>query len=204
MKVSELVAAYLEQLKSCVDSLAVEQVERVVEVLQRAKRDGRCIFVVGNGGSAATASHLAGDLCRSDAGTGGHGLRSICLTDNTAALTAMANDHGYESALAELLALQVRAGDVLVAISGSGSSPNILRAVEVASARGATTVALIGFGGGELLNLVDHAICVETRHYGVVEDVHLVVSHLLSFLLSGQQRIDHPDRRPASSLDPQE
>jgi D-sedoheptulose 7-phosphate isomerase len=206
MRPSEVIATYLEQLKGCIDSLASssEQVERVVAVLQRAKRDDRCIFVIGNGGSASTASHLAGDLSRSDAGTGGPGLRAVCLTDNVAALTAMANDHGYESALAELLALQVRAGDVLIAISGSGRSPNILRAVEVARARGAVPVGLIGFGGGELLELVDHAIYVEARHYGVVEDVHLLVSHLLSLLLSGPGRLARPDLRPRSSLGPQE
>lgn len=200
MKVSELAATYLEELKACVNSLDPGQVERVVKVLQQAKRDGRCIFVVGNGGSASTASHLAGDLCRSDAGARGPGLRAVCLTDNTSALTAMANDHGYENALAELVALQLRAGDVLIAISGSGRSPNILRAVEVARTTGAASVGLIGFGGGELIDLVDHAICVEARHYGVVEDVHLVVSHLLSFLLSGSERITHPDQRPSSSL----
>jgi D-sedoheptulose 7-phosphate isomerase len=192
---------YLSGLKAAIDQIDPKALERVMEVLLEAKRDRRTVYVLGNGGSAATASHLASDLCRTEAGTGRRGLEAICLTDNVAAFTAVANDTGFETAFAELLALQVRQGDVVIAISGSGSSPNVLRGVEVARRRGATTVALVGFGGGDLAELVDHAVCLECRHYGVAEDLHLALAHMITIYMSGPRRIEQPDQRPGSSLD---
>jgi len=200
VKVTEFAAAYLAQLKQAIDGLDLEALEPVIELLQEAKRERRTVYVVGNGGSAATASHLASDLSRTEAGTGRRGLRAISLTDNVAAFTAMANDTSYETAFAELLALQMRAEDVLIAISGSGVSPNILRAVEVAQRRGATTIGLVGFGGGELAEMVDLCICIDVKHYGVVEDLHLTLAHMISIYLSGRERMEQPDRRPGSSL----
>ena len=197
----EYVGVYLEQLRTATEEIDPAAVEPVVEVLRRAEREGRTVYVVGNGGSASTASHFASDLCRAAAGTGRRGLRALCLTDSVAAYTAMANDTSYEAAFAELLALQVVEGDVLIAISGSGSSPNVLRAVEVARGRGATSVALVGFGGGELGQMVDHAVTLQSRHYGVVEDLHLALCHAISMFLAGSERMDRPGRRPRSSLD---
>jgi len=199
---TEFARDYLAGLKAAIDEIDPASLERVMEVLLEAKRDRRTVYVLGNGGSAATASHLASDLCRTEAGTGRRGLRAICLTDNVAAFTAVANDTGFETAFAELLALQVRQGDVVIAISGSGSSPNVLQGVEVARRRGATTVALVGFGGGELAALVDLAVCLECRHYGVAEDLHLALAHMIAIYMAGPRRIGQPDQRPGSSLDP--
>ena len=151
-------------------------------------------------GSAATATHIASDLSRARCGSGQPGLRAVSLSDNTAAFSAMANDTGYEGAFAEMLALQARRGDVVIAISGSGNSPNVTRAVEVARDKGAVTVGLIGFGGGELGQKVDHQITVSSRHYGAVEDLHLCLGHMLAMLLAGEERINNPDLRPKSSL----
>ena len=197
----EYAGAYLDQLRAAIDEIDPAALDQVVAALRRAEAEGRTVYVVGNGGSASTASHLASDLCRTGAGTGRRGLRALCLTDSVAAYTAMANDTGYETAFAELLALQVGEGDVLIAISGSGSSPNVLRAVEVARERGATSVALVGFGGGELARMVDHPVTLKTRHYGVVEDLHLALCHIISMFLAGPQRMGRPDQRPRSSLD---
>lgn len=197
----EFAETYMKELRACLGQVSLQQVERVVQALQAAHEQDRTVFVIGNGGSAATASHIASDLSRTQAGTGLPGLRATCLTDNIAAFTATANDTSYEGALAEMLALQVRAGDVVVAISVSGNSPNVIRAVEVARDRGATTVGLVGFGGGELGREVDLQVCVASRHYGAVEDLHLALGHMLSMYLAGPARMQHPDRRPSSSLD---
>lgn len=200
MQVKEFAAAYLADLKAAVDALDIDAISPVIDVLLEAKRERRSVYVVGNGGSAATATHLASDLCRTEAGTGRRGLRAVSLTDNVSAFTAMANDTSYEQAFAELLALHVAAGDVVIAISGSGNSPNILAAVDVARARGAKTIGIVGFGGGALAERVDLVLCLGSRNYGVVEDLHLAMAHIISMFLAGPERMEHPDRRPGSSL----
>ncbi len=201
MDTTEFVQSYLEELRACLDQVSPDQVQQVVRLLREAMEQQRVVYVLGNGGSAATASHVASDLSRARAGSGKPGLRAECLTDNIAAFTATANDTGFEGAFAEMLALRARPGDVVVAISGSGDSPNVLRAVEQARRQGAATVALVGFGGGALAGCVDLAICVQSRHYGAVEDLHLALGHMLSMSLAGQQRIKDPSRRPPSSLE---
>ena len=201
MKVSDFAAAYLDELRAGLESLELVDLERIVEVLDRARRQGRTVFVVGNGGSAATAAHIASDLSRVTAGTDRGGLRALSLTDNVAAFTAMANDTCYEDAFAEMLSIQAGQDDVVIAISGSGSSENVLRAVEAGRRRGATTIGLVGFGGGELGERVDLRLCLASRHYGVVEDLHLALGHMIAMYLAGGERIEHPDRRPGSSLE---
>lgn len=200
MDSTAFLASYMTELRDCLDQVSLDQVQRVVTMLQRVREQDGVVYVLGNGGSAATASHLASDLGRARAGSGGRGLRAECLTDNMAAFTATANDTGYEGAFAEMLALRARPGDVVLAISGSGDSPNVIRAVEEARRRGASTVALVGFGGGELAGKVDLCVCVESRHYGAVEDLHLALGHMLAMSLAGQRRMQDPSRRPDSSL----
>jgi D-sedoheptulose 7-phosphate isomerase len=201
---AQFVEDYFSELRRCLAAVSVEQVLQVAGLLRRAMEQDRTVFVIGNGGSAATASHMASDLCRTRAGSGQPGLRAVSLTDNIAAFTATANDTSYDSAFAELLALQARAGDVLLALSGSGNSPNIVQAVRVARERGATTVGLAGFGGGALGAEVDFLVCVDSRHYGAVEDLHLALGHLLAMILAGPARMSDPGARPPSSLDAKE
>lgn len=198
--ITPFATSYIDELRACLSELDLGQVERVADLLDQTRTRDRAVFVVGNGGSAATASHFASDLSRTACGTGRPGLRASCLTDNIAAFTAMANDTSFEQAFAEMLALQVREGDLVIAISGSGNSQNLLRAVEVARQRGAVTVGLVGFGGGALAPRVDHAVVVSSRHYGAVEDLHLMLGHLLSMHLAGEQRTRDPSARPSSSL----
>lgn len=199
MEITEYARTYLSELKACLDAVSPEQLRRVSAVLQQALEQDRVVYLAGNGGSAATASHIASDLARARAGQG-RGLRAVSLTDNLAALTASANDTSYTDALAELVALQLRRDDVLVLISGSGSSPNVIRAAQVARQKGATVIGLLGFGGGPLAKQLDHLICTESRNYGVVESLHLTLGHLLAMQLAGAERMQHPDRRPRSSL----
>lgn len=201
MDTTEFLKSYVTEFKACLDQVSPDQVQQVVRLLRLALEQERVVYLLGNGGSAATASHIASDLGRVRAGSGQPGLRVECLTDNVAALTATANDTGYEGAFAEMLALRARPGDVVIAISGSGDSPNVIRAVEQARREGASTVALVGFGGGELVKGVDLSICVESRHYGVVEDLHLALGHMISISLAGERRMLDPSRRPPSSLE---
>lgn len=200
MTLSDFARRYFDELRACIDAVDLCELEAVSAQLTRALEEDRTVWVVGNGGSAAAAMHLASDLCRSQSGTGRRGLRAVSLTDNVAAFSASANDSSYEDAFAELVALQVREGDLVLVLSGSGNSENVLRAVKVAREKGAVTVGLVGFGGGALGEAADLKVSVDSRHYGAVEDLHLALGHILSMHLAGARRIENPDRRPPSSL----
>jgi D-sedoheptulose 7-phosphate isomerase len=176
---------YLKHLNEVLERLDTAAVGAFVEIALAARERGARIFFCGNGGSAATASHFANDFA---IGTRSpeKPFRAIALTDNVAAMTAIANDDGYELMFVKQLEVLMHEGDVVVAISASGNSPNVLRAVEYAKAHGATTVGLTGFDGGKLKSLVDHAVHVptETGEYGPVEDAHMVLDHLVGSYLT--------------------
>ncbi|MDP2663183.1 MAG: SIS domain-containing protein [Dehalococcoidia bacterium] len=171
---------YLDQVRRTLDLLPRNKVEEVIEMLLRAYAEDRQVFTIGNGGSSSTASHFACDLAKSTVRAGRKRFRAIALTDNVALLTAWANDSGYENVFAEQLANLMSLGDVLVAISGSGNSPNILEAVKKARARGGATIGFTGFGGGELREMVDLCVVVPSQCMAQVEDVHLILEHLIS------------------------
>jgi D-sedoheptulose 7-phosphate isomerase len=175
---------YLKHLSEVLGRLDTVAVGKFVDIVVAARERGARIFFCGNGGSAATASHFANDFAigtRSPAKP----FRAIALTDNVAAMTAIANDDGYDVMFVKQLEVLMHRGDVVVAISASGNSPNVLRAVEYAKAHGATTVGLTGFDGGKLKSLVDHAVHVPTEkgEYGPVEDAHMVLDHLVGSYL---------------------
>jgi D-sedoheptulose 7-phosphate isomerase len=176
-------AAYLMELLECLD---LDAVGRAGVAFEEARHRDNTIFFIGNGGSAATASHCANDFGFGPRRIGGRPYRAISLTDNVAFMTAAANDTGHESMFVEQLKTLMRSGDVVVAISASGNSPNVLDAVRYAARHGATTIGLTGFDGGELLRIVDVAIHVSTPQgdYGPVEDIHLILEHILSSYLA--------------------
>ncbi|HJO69661.1 MAG TPA: SIS domain-containing protein [Rhodospirillales bacterium] len=183
--------AYLKRLNDVLAGLDLDAVAGFVEILLDAReRDGR-IFFIGNGGSAATASHFANDLA---IGTRAREVpfRAISLTDNNAVVTAIANDDGYDAVFVQQLEVLARPGDVVVAISASGNSPNVLRAVEWANGHDAITVGLIGFDGGKLGKLARHVVHVpsETGEYGPVEDAHMVLDHLIANYLISRLRAE--------------
>jgi len=155
----------------------------VVELIETARARGKRIFTFGNGGSAATASHFASDLCKGAISPGKPRIRAFALTDNLPLLSAWANDSAYENIFAEQLDNFVEAGDIAIGISGSGNSPNVLNGVKIAKAKGATTIGLIGFDGGKLKNLVDMAIVVPNHNMEQVEDVHLLLEHIITTCL---------------------
>jgi D-sedoheptulose 7-phosphate isomerase len=168
---------HIEEVRTVLAQIPIAAVERVVEIIVAAHQQNQHVYILGNGGSASTASHFACDLSKATIVDGQPRLRVTSLTDNVALLTAWANDTSYENVFAEPLANLVNPGDVVIAISASGNSPNVLAAVRSARARGAVTVGLVGFSGGLLQDSVDAAVHVPSHHYGVVEDCHLVLEH---------------------------
>jgi D-sedoheptulose 7-phosphate isomerase len=177
--VSDHVAYYLERLSDSLKEIQAEDVAELGDILYRAYHMGSSVFVVGNGGSASTASHMAADLAKNTIGPHMTRFRVMSLNDNMSLVTALANDDGYENVFREQLVNLIRPGDVLIAISASGNSPNVLRAIEYANTRNAVSIGLLGFDGGQALHLVDRAIHVQSRDYGVIEDAHLILNHIL-------------------------
>jgi len=174
---------YLTTVSRCLGALDLDHIGRVIEVLERAWTADAQVFLAGNGGSAATASHMANDLSKTVAGDpadGRRGFRAMALTDNVPLITAWANDARYEDIFAEQLRVLARPGDVLLVISGSGNSPNVVRAVERARELRLTTIGFLGRNGGRLAKCVDCAVVVEEHGYGPIEDVHLALNHLLT------------------------
>jgi D-sedoheptulose 7-phosphate isomerase len=180
-----IVDEYLRFFAGLVDSIDVEAVCRVVEQLRSARERGGTVYVAGNGGSASTAAHLANDLGKATKASGRTPFRVLSLTDNTAWLTALANDEGYERVFAGQLENFAREGDVLIVISASGNSPNLVAAVDFALSHGVLTVGLLGFDGGVLKTRVDELIFVPTPHgaYGPVETAHVLLCDLLATCL---------------------
>ncbi len=176
---------YLDELKTLLDNLPLAQVRRAAEVLFRAYETDHTLFVFGNGGSAALASHMASDLGKATHVPGPASLQGVkrlkvlALTDNVPLLTAWANDSSYENAFAGQMENFIQAGDVALAISGSGNSPSVLRALELARRAGATTLGLAGCGGGRMKDLLDCPIVVPSHNMQQVEDAHLVLAHMI-------------------------
>jgi D-sedoheptulose 7-phosphate isomerase len=173
------VAGYLEQLRDAIDTLPRDRLADMGEMLFRAYRNEKQVFTVGNGGSASTASHMAADLGKNTIGPNMRRFRILSLNDNAAIVTALANDIGYEHIFSEQLVNLIQPGDLLVAISGSGNSPNVVRAMTYAREQCAEVVAVLGFDGGRAAALADLAVIVPSDHYGIVEDVHLIINHIL-------------------------
>jgi D-sedoheptulose 7-phosphate isomerase len=180
--------AYLDYLASCFAALDRAALAHFVNVLLAARESGNAVFFIGNGGSAATASHFANDISIGTRTGDVKPFRAISLTDNVAVMTALANDEGYDRVFVDQLKVQMRDGDSLVAISASGNSPNVIAAVDYAKSRGATIVGLSGFDGGRLKELSDISLHVQTPkgEFGPVEDVHMIFDHLIGSYLNAQ------------------
>ncbi|MBI4284066.1 MAG: SIS domain-containing protein [Chloroflexi bacterium] len=176
----ELFNQYLKSLKEATAELDLNRVNEIVVLLQEAQKEKRQVFLFGNGGSAATASHFAVDLAKQAAVPGKPPLRAISLTDNVAMLTAIANDISYTDIFVEQMAVLWNEGDLAIGISASGNSPNVLKAIEYAKSHGGQTIGFCGFGGGKLAQIADLNIIFSSRNYGVVEDMHLTLTHLIS------------------------
>ena len=187
MKPADQARDYVAGLTQMLKAVPSDAIAQIARVLERARSEGRTVVLFGNGGSAANASHIALDLSKTTSRTGAARLRALALTDNVPLITAWANDVAYERVFAEQLDNLVGPGDVAIALSCSGTSPNVVMAVRRARERGATTIALTGFEGGHLKALVDICLVVPGEHMGRIEDTHLVIGHILTDVLAGRR-----------------
>ena len=170
---------YFDLLSKSIESLPFDEVDGVATLLVDAYQHDRSIFLFGNGGSAALASHFACDLGKGTVNGSRKRFRVMALTDNVPLMTAWANDSNYEDIFAEQLANFAQPGDIAFAISGSGNSPNVLRALKTARNIGCLTIGLGGFAGGQMLKLCDASIVVPCDNMQIIEDLHLCVAHSL-------------------------
>jgi len=179
---------YCQYVSKLLAEIDVNAVQAVTQVFLEARDKDKTIYFAGNGGSAATASHFAQDLSEVSRKTQTKGFRTQSVTDNVAAITALGNDYGYDDIFSLQLQYRFNPGDVLVVISASGNSQNIINAVELAKEKGGTTVGLVGFDGGKLAEICDHVIHIESNkgEYGPVEDLHLILDHMIVSYLTLQ------------------
>lgn len=184
------ISRYLATLEQTVQAHDWSSVARLAEALEECWRADRQVFLCGNGGSAANAVHLANDFLYGIDKPAGRGLRVIALAANTAVLTCLANDVAYAEVFTRQLRVLARRGDILIALSGSGNSPNIIHALEAGRELGLTTFAILGYSGGKALKLAEHPIHFVVEDMQIAEDLQMIVGHMVMQRLCG--------RRPAS------
>jgi D-sedoheptulose 7-phosphate isomerase len=192
--VKQLCTDYVRAFTTMLERLDLEAIERTADLIHTARIRGNTVYVAGNGGSASTASHWVNDLGKATKAAGVPPIRAMSLSDNVSWLTALANDEGYDRVFAGQLENFAQPGDVLLVISASGNSENLLRAVAAARDRGVTTVAFLGFDGGLLKGAVDDCVLIPSDNgaYGLVESGHSFIGHILTTALV------HPDRLAAA------
>jgi len=171
----------LKAQKAALDSIPVEAVEKLIGKLQKALAEKRQLFVFGNGGSAANASHFITDLGKGASDKLKRRFRCLSLNDNVSWITALGNDYSYEDIYLRQLMNYGEPGDLVMALSVSGNSPNVVRAVEWAKSNGLFTIALVGGKRGRLAEIADQAIVINSTHYGRVEDAQMGVCHMLCY-----------------------
>jgi D-sedoheptulose 7-phosphate isomerase len=178
--ISDSISAYLHESRRVIAAMQPEPLRQCARLLEDAWSSRAQVFLLGNGGSASTASHMANDLSKATIVPGQPRMRVIALTDNVSLITAWANDESYDCVFKEQLENLLNEGDLVLAISASGNSPNVLRAMEFARERGAVTIGWTGQSGGCLKDLVDLCVQVPTEDVGMIESVHLVFDHLVT------------------------
>ena len=174
----KIIETYISKMQRILGKSSIEDIQKCIDLVMLTYNQNGQIFVMGNGGSASTASHIANDLGKGTAHLG-HRPRVISLTDNVSTMTAWSNDACYEDVFVEQLKGFVNPGDLVIGISASGNSENVLRAIHHANAIGCKTIGWTGFGGGQLAKLTDISVVVDSDEYGPVEDVHLILNHIL-------------------------
>ena len=180
LSASEFSRKYLQYLSTVLEKLDEKAIGSFIELILKVREDGKTIYFIGNGGSAATASHFSNDLMIGTRSSR-KPFKAISLTDNVAVLTAIGNDFGYEELFTKQLEPLLQAGDLVVAISASGNSSNIIKALELAKKRECKTIGLSGFDGGKLKEMADVSLHVQTPkgEYGPVEDIHMIFDHII-------------------------
>lgn len=178
---------YLRAEREVIENLDLDAVNDLMNAMERARLSGHRIFLCGNGGSAATASHVVCDFVKGVSLNQPVKYDMESLNDNVPLMMAIANDICYEDVFVVPLRAKLHPGDLVIGISGSGNSENVVRAITYAAEHGAETAALIGYDGGRLLNLADHVVHVKINNMQIVEDVHMILDHLIMYILANQQ-----------------
>jgi len=192
MDYNELIETYLEQEIDILKRIDVSAVNEVLNLLEAGMKREATIYVFGNGGSAATASHFQNDFNKGVSEHIDKKFRFLCLNDNIATIMAVANDIGYEEVFRFQLQGKIKKGDILMAISGSGNSPNVINAVEYGKKQGCKVVGLTGYSGGRLKELSDISLHVPINSMQITEDVHMLFNHLMmSVFYKSMCGIDH-------------
>jgi D-sedoheptulose 7-phosphate isomerase len=178
---------YRNDLKDTLDTIDAGKVSQIIEWFKDARAAGRRIFVCGNGGSASSASHFACDIVKGASYNRPSRFRIMALTDHMPAISAYSNDVGYDCVFVEQLKNFAEPGDIVMGISGSGNSPNVLRAIEYANQLGCRTIGLSGRDGGQLAPIVQLGIQVPVPHMGRIEDAHMIVCHMIAYYFMDEE-----------------
>lgn len=183
------IRAYIEEERKILANLDENEINNVMNILEEARLAGKRIFICGNGGSAATASHFTGDFNKGVSLEQGVKYNFECLNDNIPTMMAVANDISYDQIFVVPLKNKLRKGDVVIGISGSGNSKNVVNAIEFANNMEATTIGLVGYDGGKVKELSDYSIHVRVDNMQIVEDVHMMLDHVMMYILSGMNNL---------------
>jgi len=194
--------SYIENLKQVISELDFSELERIIDELLKARNQRRRIFIMGNGGSAATATHFICDLNKGTIDFSNENFlrfKAMALSDNLSIITAIGNDISYDDIFIEQLKNFLSRDDIVIGISASGNSPNIVKALQYAKSNGAITIGFLGFSGGKAQKLVDYSIVFKSYNYGIVEDGHLILVHMITqiinkILKSQKERVVFLDR----------
>ena len=184
-----IIQNYIEELDDSLKKICIEDIEKIVEILWDAYLNQASVYICGNGGSAATASHFACDLGKNTAQSEKPRFRVTSINDNMSLFSAIGNDLGYDMVFAEQLRNLLTPNDILIAISGSGNSQNVINAILYAKEIEATSIGILGFDGGKMKELVDLCLWIENYSYAQVEDLHLVITHIITEIF--KQRIEN-------------
>ena len=181
------ITAYFERLKVAIDKISKEELNNLMDTLEQARTEGHTIFVMGNGGSAATASHFCCDFNKGISEMQGKKFKFICLNDNVPTMTAYANDRSYGQIFVGPLRNFLNKGDYVIGISGSGNSGNVINALEYANSHGATTIGLTGFNGGKILKICKLNVHIPINDMQITEDLHMILDHCMMKILSNNE-----------------
>lgn len=175
---------YLDQEIKTIQALDLDSINTVMNVLEQARLDGRRIFICGNGGSAATASHFCCDFNKGVSESQYKKYNFECLSDNFPTMMAVANDIGYDEVFRFPLKNKMHSGDILIGISGSGNSQNVVNAMEYAKSIDGITIAIVGYSGGKMKEMADYSIHADINNMQISEDIHMILDHLMMYVLS--------------------
>ena len=188
MKINYWIQNYMEEQKKVIDSIPVDKIVEIIDKFIEANKEKKQIFVFGNGGSASNASHLITDMAKSASEVAENPFKCYSLNEFVSLITAIANDYAYEDVFVKQMENFANPGDIVLTMSVSGNSPNLVKAIEWANEKDLYTIALVSSKQGKLSNMADKIVEVDSQHYGRVEDLHMMICHIISYAF-----IENPD-----------